>query len=105
VPKIVLRDEKTATDIRRLTVESTDGGIRISGWDLGDGVRAFHGGSEYEWTISVATKDLPALVEALGGKPGEDVFELMRRFDPNELESVILTKPGVPHEWWHWVSD
>jgi len=103
VPRIVLRDEKTDTDIRRLSVYDHDGGIRIDGWDLGDQVEKYKGDREYEWMIDVAARDLPALVAALGGQRGEDVFEVIRRTcldDPNRLQNVILYDPKVPHKWW-----
>jgi hypothetical protein len=103
VPKIVLRAEKTDTDQRQLSVYDHEGGIRIDGWDYGDTVERLKGGREYEWMIDVAANDLPALVAALGGAAGDDVFEAIRAFnDPNALQRIIID--GIPHKWWSWVS-
>jgi hypothetical protein len=105
--KIVLRDEKTPTDIRRLVVVPHEGGIRLDGWDLGDGVEAHFGSREYEWTCDVAADAIPQLVQALGGAAGEDIFEVIRRTctdDPNRLHRTI-TDAKVPHQWWSRVGD
>jgi len=107
MPKIVLRDEKTPSDIRRLTVYDHEGGLRLDGWDLGDGVEQFYGSREYEWTCDVAASEFAALVRALGGSPGEDVWEVIRRTcidDPNRLFSAI-TDAKIPHQWWSRVGD
>jgi hypothetical protein len=107
MPEIVLRDEKTATDIRRLIVQDHEGGLRLDGWDLGDGVQAVYGSREYEWTLDVAASDLPALVTALGGAAGEDVFEVIRRTcadAPERLHRVIVDS-AIPHVWWHRIGD
>ena len=102
MPKIVLRDERTPTDRRRLVVYEHAGGIRLDGWDLGDEVARIKGDREYEWTCDVAASDLPALVAALGGAEGEDVFEVISRTclsDPNRLyDTIRATK--IPYAWW-----
>ena len=105
--KIVLRDEKTATDIRRLTVYDHEGGLRLDGWDLGDGVQAAFGAREYEWTLDVAASQWPALVTALGGTDGEDVFEVIRRTCSNEPERLhrAIVDAKIPHAWWHRIGD
>jgi hypothetical protein len=102
MPKIVLRNERTPSDIRRLVVLDHEGGIRLDGWDLGDGVEAIKGVREYEWILDVAASDLPALVAALGGAAGEDVFEVISRTcmaDPNHLYNRIIGAK-IPHTWW-----
>ena len=107
MPKIVLRDEKTATDIRRLIVYDHAGGLRLDGWDLGDGVQAAFGAREYEWTLDVAASAWPALVKALGGADGEDVFEVIRRTCSDEPERLhrVIADGAIPHAWWHRVGD
>lgn len=104
---LVLRDEKTAFERRELTVYAHEGGIRVDGWELGDVTERVHGDREYEWTIDVAEHDLPALVTALGGAPGEDVFDAIRRTcsaDPDRLQQVIMGA-NIPHAWWHRLGD
>jgi hypothetical protein len=107
VPKIVLRSETTPTDRRELSVYNTAEGIRVDGWDMGDEVERLKGAREYEWMIDVAERDLPALVAALGGAAGEDVFDVIRRTcidDPTHLHSVIV-RFQIPHQWWHRIGD
>lgn len=105
--KIVLRDSKTETDSRRLTVYEHEGGVRLDGWDYGDLVEKYQGGREYEWIVTVAARDVPALVAALGGAPGERIDEVIRRTcsdDANHLFEVIQ-KRNIPHAWWHRVGE
>ena len=107
MPKIVLRDERTPTDSRRLTVYDHAGGVRLDGWDHGDLVERVHGDREHEWIVDVASRDVPALVAALGGAPGEDVFAVIRRTcteDPDRLFRVIR-EHDIPRAWWHRVGD
>ena len=107
MPTIVLRDEKTERDSRKLTVYDHEGGVRLDGWDLGDLVEQCHGDREYEWLVDVSARDVPALVAALGGAPDEDVFEVIRRTcaaDPDRLFRVIVDR-NIPHAWWHRLGD
>jgi hypothetical protein len=107
MPKIVLRDEKAPHDIRRLTVYDHEGGIRLDGWDLGDGVEAIKGCREYEWIVTVAASALPALVAALGGAEGEDIFEVISRTcmdDPNRLYATLVDAK-IPYDFWSRVGD
>lgn len=59
----VLRDEKRPGDSRYLAATVDERGLRLEGHDLGDGVAAVYGPDirEYEWTVEVASADLPAL--------------------------------------------
>lgn len=105
--KIVLRDQHTATEIRRLVVISHEGGIRLDGWDLGDGVAAFWGAREYEWTCDVGPDALPRLVAALGGSEGDDIFEVIRRSCSDAPERLYQTikDANIPHQFWSRVGD
>jgi hypothetical protein len=105
--KIVLRDERTETDTRRLVVVPHEGGIRLDGHDLGNGVDEFWGCREYEWTCDVAADALPQLVTALGGAAGEDIFEVIRRtcgHDPTRLH-LTITEAKIPNKFWSRVGD
>jgi hypothetical protein len=51
-----------------------DGGFTILGQDLGP---TAPGGREYEYAITVAARDVPAVVEALGDTPGADALALV----------------------------
>ena len=107
MPKIVLRDERTATDIRRLVVHDRAGGIRLDGHDLGNGVDDVWGCREYEWTCDVEAADIPALVTALGGADDEDVFEVIRRtcMDDSTKLYRVISDAKIPNKFWSRVGD
>jgi hypothetical protein len=50
------------------------GVLRISGQDLGENLY----GGEYEYNLTVEAADVPKVVAALGGAPGDDVLELLQ---------------------------
>jgi len=108
--EVVLREEKTATDQRRLIVRVLEtGALRIEGWDLGEGVeRSFgEGVREYEWTSEVAVEDLPRLITALGGVDGSDVLDVIEtacRDRPTRLEATIH-ELGIQPKFWSRMGD
>jgi hypothetical protein len=70
----------------RLYVDASvdaDGVLRISGQDLGDNLY----GGEYEYFLTVDATDVPTVVAALGGAPGDDVLELLVA----QAEQIIRT--------------
>lgn len=82
MPDDKLFNEQLANgDTRSVWLERTsDGGISITGQDLGDSCGFF--GSEfreYEWAHSVGASDIPALIRSLGGAADSDVRELVAR--------------------------
>jgi hypothetical protein len=54
-----------------------DGTLEIAGQDFGPVTKGVSSDGEYEWFYTVAAKDVPALVLALGGKQGTDVIDLL----------------------------
>ena len=92
----VLRDEKRPGDSRYLAVTLTETGLRLEGHDLGDGVAAVYGADirEYEWTVDVATKDLPALRKAVGGSMIAPLLDVLER-----AGAAAVDRPAreVPH--------
>jgi len=108
--EIVLREEKTATDQRRLVAKVVEtGALRVEGWDLGEGVeRSFgEGVREYEWTTEVAVEDLPRLITALGGVDGSDILDVIEvscRDRPTRLESTIH-ELGLSAKFWSRMGD
>jgi hypothetical protein len=56
-----------------------DGGdFSIEGQDLGP--RDEEGDlAEYEWTTTVTREHVPALIQLLGGTPGDDVLQIVKR--------------------------
>lgn len=64
---IVLRDTSDAEGSRYLDVSiKPNGDLVIKGQDLGPGVEAFFGFTEYEWVWSIAAEDCEKLRVALG---------------------------------------
>jgi hypothetical protein len=76
---VKLQDEHRG-DGSWLNVNATlerDGTLKISGQDFGPVTKGVSSDGEYEWFYTVAAKDVPALVVALGGKQGADVIDLL----------------------------
>ena len=48
---------------------------------------------EYEWFQTIAAADVPRVVELLGGRPGEDVLDVLERgftgARSHELEALL----------------
>ncbi|MEJ7603837.1 MAG: hypothetical protein WKG01_38510 [Kofleriaceae bacterium] len=107
---LILRDEVSPTDRRHLSVTLRDtGALRVEGHDLGDGVeRAIGKGiREYEWMTEVEAADLPKLADALGGDPGADILDVIRRTcqaDPAHLELTIRAA-GIKPKFWSRFGD
>lgn len=81
----------------------TDGALDITGQDLGPVTRMMSDDGEYEWGYSVAPENVPTLVVALGGLPGEDIIDVLERCwsgrNVGGLESAIRAS-GVPYAFW-----
>lgn len=106
---VELRHEVDRTDTRILRARTHDGGLRIEGHDIGEGVEAVFGKglTEYEWVVDVAEADLPRLVEALGGRPGEHIINVIRRTyvdDPDHAETVIRDH-DIPRKLWNRIGE
>lgn len=80
-----------------------DGVLEIAGQDLSP-PEAF--GDEYEYFVSVEAADIPTVVAALGGQPGDDVLALLKSHgekivsggEQKWLKSLGI-EPGL-HTWW-----
>jgi hypothetical protein len=108
--RVVLRDLRDAQGTRFLEARRReDGGIVIEGQDRGRGVEVFGPGlSEYEWEWTIAPDALPSILEALGGKEGDDPLPLLAAWcaghggvDPGSH----LRDAGVPIGFWSRVGD
>jgi len=78
--KVTLRAERDGRDYRHLEayVDET-GRLHIDGQDLGPGTSPVSSDGEYEWFKTIAAADVPRLVALLGGRPGDDVLDLLER--------------------------
>lgn len=107
---MILRDEVSPTDRRHLAVTVRDSGaLRVEGHDLGDGVEQAIGNGirEYEWLTEVAPEDIPKLAAALGGDPGADILDVIRRTclaEPTRLEQTIR-EAGIKPRFWSRFGD
>lgn len=94
------RHERTGTDVRWLgAYVDLAGALHIDGQDLGPGTAMVSSDGEYEWFETVAAADVPRLVAALGGGPGDDVLDLLARdwTGPRSYDfERILRESGIP---------
>jgi hypothetical protein len=78
--KVVLRAERDDADSRYLEAYVDQlGNLHLDGQDLGPGTSLVSDDGEYEWFTTIATADVPRLLMLLGGKPGEDVVDVLER--------------------------
>lgn len=78
--KVVLRSERSGQDSRHLWAYVDEGGrLHIDGQDLGPATSPVSSDGEYEWFETIAAADVPRVVELLGGRPGEDVLDVLER--------------------------
>lgn len=100
--QVVLRDERSQGDIRRLTASySAAGDLAIEGYDWGDTVQALLGAREYEWHWTVRAADLPRLRAALQAE-GELLNALQQRFQGSEAADLpgFLRQNGIDYRAW-----
>ena len=84
---------------------NAEGDLVWTGHDLGSAPMAFFGGSDYEFWRTVREANLPALLAALGGAPGDDLPALVaERFKSDVQLEEFATKQGIPTEFFSWTS-
>ena len=98
-PVVQLRDERRADGSHLLlwAYLDTAGRLHIDGQELGPVTRFVSGDGEYEYFKMVAEEDVPRLIKILGGKPGDDILELLGREwtgdKSYDLEAVLRDGP------------
>jgi hypothetical protein len=105
--KVVLRDERTKADRRFLTARyKRKGDLVFEGQDIGEGVKAFWGCTEYEWTWTVKAQDIPKLMSALNVRR-RLLTEIKRRFSGPDASRVetFLKESTAPYLFWSRVGD
>lgn len=102
--QVTLIEGDDGSGYRRLTARlHQSGDVVFEGHDLGGATRELLGAYEYEYSIVVKAADVPMMVRALGGNPGDDVLQLLttRRDDPNLATPLsFLSTEGVEYEFW-----
>ena len=97
---VTLRHERTGRDVRWLGAYVDGAGtLHIDGQDLGPGTAIVSSDGEYEWFETIAAADVPRLVVALGGAPGDDVLDLLARdwTGPRSYDfERLLRESGIP---------
>jgi hypothetical protein len=106
---VVLRDSRDESGSRFLGASiSADGTLTINGQDLGKGVEEFFGEGdfEYEWTWTIAPKDVTRLMSAL--ESGDDVLAgLAKRFSDDAASGLqpFLKENEIPYYAWSRIGD
>jgi hypothetical protein len=78
--KVSLREEHDGRDHRFLWAYVDDeGALHIDGQDLGPATEIVSSDGEYEWFKTIAAADVPRVVALLGGRPGDDVLDVLER--------------------------
>jgi hypothetical protein len=53
--------------------------LHIDGQDLGPATALVSDDGEYEWFQRISSRDVPRLVAMLGGRPGDDVLDVLEQ--------------------------
>ena len=96
-----LRDEKREDGswLSLWAYLDTEGRLHIDGQDLGPVTKFVSGDGEYEYFKTITAQDVPQVIKLLGGKPGDNVLDLLEQNWSGEksykLES-LLAESGIP---------
>jgi hypothetical protein len=105
--KIILRQEGSKNDSRYLSAElKNNGDLVFEGQDIGNGVKAIFGMSEYEWYWTVKATDIETLQNALGSQG--PILELLKQNFSNEKAAdlyAFLNNNNIPFESWSRMGD
>jgi hypothetical protein len=105
--KVILRNERTTTDSRYLSVSfNPDGDLVIEGQDIGDEVRRCFDCSEYEWIWTIRASSVVALKHALGNPDGL-LHCLQQKFSGNNAANIgsFLAEHDIVYETWSRIGD
>jgi len=104
---VVLRDERTKSNRRFLSARhKRKSDLIFEGHDIGDGVGAVWGCTEYEWAWTVKAHDIPKLMLALDVRR-KLMTEIKRRFSGPNASRVepFLIESSVPYLAWSRIGD
>ena len=105
---VVLEDVVSDGSTQNVSISmDSSGTFRWRGHDTGDKVTEFWGSgiSDYEWVFAVPPDRVQKLVDALRGRAGEDVLDLVRnRFEEGVDIPQVLRGESVLAEFSNWHS-
>lgn len=105
---LVMRDVRDKDGLSwRAVTETADGGLQITGHDLGPGVsNIFGGSSEYEFERRLSPEATAALRELLGVAPDGDLLVAIEdRFDSTTDLEAFIAAHEIPSEFWSRIGD
>jgi hypothetical protein len=105
--EVVLVDEKSGADSRRIWASlKDDGSLAISGQDIGPKVERFFGTDEYEFVHTVPVAYLEPFFSMLGVEKFENPLDAIKEFGGNNYERLAdileLAKEIMPIQFWSW---
>jgi hypothetical protein len=105
--EVVLVDEKSGADSRRIWASlDDDGNLVISGQDIGPKVERFFGTDEYEFVYTVPRAFLESVFLMLGIERFENPLDAIKQFGGNDygrLADVLeKAKETTPIKFWSW---
>ena len=87
--EVVLVDERSGADSRRIWASlDTDGGLAISGQDIGPKVERVFGTDEYEFSHTVPVDCLGSFFLLLGLKSFENPLDAIKQFGGHNYERL-----------------
>ncbi len=103
--EVILVDEKYGADSRRIWAWlDIDGGLVISGQDIGPKVERFFDANEYEFAHTVPTSFLEPFFSMLGVEGFESPLEAISQFGGNTYERLAdvleQAKETMPIKFW-----
>ena len=103
--EVVLVDEKSGADSRRIWASlSDDGSLAISGQDIGPKVERFFGTDEYEFVHTVPLTCLVPFFLMLGVERFENPLDAIKEFGGNNYERLAdvleQAKEIMPIKFW-----
>ncbi|HEX4383021.1 MAG TPA: hypothetical protein VH083_08740 [Myxococcales bacterium] len=100
--QVKLREERNGRDSRHLWAwVDAQGRLHVDGQDLGPSTATVSSDGEYEWFQTIAAEHVPRLIGLLGGKPGNDLLDLLEaRWTGARAADFekLLRESGIPVE-------
>lgn len=98
-PPVVLRDLRLENGLHTILEASltADGSLELEAQDLGGTAYLMNPDGEYDYRRTIVPEHLPALIALLGGRPGDDVLDLLARdwtgYRSFDLEAPLRDAP------------